>query len=1479
MKRYSLLISTVILCLLFLRLSCSRSDNFKEVTNAYNSVAVNLVRETNHTSIADVIKTLDGIDKKDVDFIAKHIEEKLKKPKKEIPLNSLHDFNKRAWQIPSTAIDNRIGSSGLKKKLEKSRESLGQDKEYAFRSLSANLKFLSDTLNLCAGNGVIKVKVTETKDATDNIFKLFSKKIEEPCQKVLIRLSEHYIDSSGVNAKTKKKPIDSLVVRKTLAWAKTNDEGECTFSGLDATKSYSVLPIKKGYEYGMPRGTTSGSLMNSSKESIQTYSFAQQEHKIRMFDAKTLAQIRERHALTLRTPQEYKHISTWYLILFFAAWWGVYWIRSHKHKNSDNDVIAILMLLTGLCFLVMLSMYDPLEDALYGIDMAQGIIIGVVVIGILQYVNFTDLYQDRLRIGFDIPLACINWLFKPFSKKISGLIQVLSNKKYKALRKWIALLGIILCLPLLLLDLIRITKLGNRVSTLIAKLPKGCGYLFVALFLTVLLFPFGSEIGGMKVNFELPGLTFQPSEIAKYLIVFFMAAFFSSNADSIIKYSKKGNSGLFGRKLKMLSVITVGLCLLLSLYVSLGDIGPALVLAFTFIILYSIVKSKVNLENLDERGQNTKILTCDLAMLAYGVISFIVLLHIGNAIDQLGFFCFIWFILWIILGCVRKQVFESAILFNLMIVAFIYGGKVLSFFHLSSIAERLESRNEMCLNTWGTLPIDGMVAKAGENTQIAEGLWGLASGGIWGQGLGEGSPHFIPAFHTDMIMASIGEQLGFLGIFVIIFLLSLLLRKAVLIGYRTSHPFAFYLCSGIAIVTAIQFAIISLGSTGIIPLTGVTVPFLSYGKVSMLLNLVAFGIILSYTPVTVKNKAGTHSISEKNIGQYNYPVSVLSWLYCALAVFIGSVFFYYQFINRDETLVRPVYINNANGAPVVEYNPRIKPLIHKMYAGDIYDRNHTLLATSDKSKLLHHKGIYSKYGLMYDTLKQQQRYYPFGEHLFFMLGDYSKVPSFSIERGYLAEARHRTELYGYDDVLRDSQGKPVVVDLRSDAYRPQRFYSPEYSKSLKKELKDYSALIPYLKAGLNSNKITRLNDRNKRFWETGRIEPQDVQLTIDAALQVRLQQEMLEYMRKNYSDSKWNKCRVSIVVLDAKEGDLLASANYPLPDYNRLKNAPNKYSDNYKKTSWKAYSDMDLGLIFPTAPGSTAKVLSALAGFRKDDDKIVSQTYYIDPKERIYSREPAGMLDMKKALRHSSNCYFVNLVNDKSLYKELASIYGNVGIQIYGKKSYTIDYAEPNNDWQKNITNQEKKCVEAYVKYKRSRIKETMNHRTGKPREWAWAWGQNYFEATPATMARAISIVTNGGKMPVTRFLLKTPSKGIEIVSSSAADSMSNFLKYTAKEHDKFNLPVLGGKTGTPERDWKNIFNRTQIINDGWFICFIENTSIRSIKNTKEMHRRHPLAIAVRMERINDVLSGKAVDFTKNVVLKVLKELEYINDL
>lgn len=1474
---------------LFIKLLYNYSERFDEVENNYLTTpksAVNLVKGTSYNDLTDVLHNHNYITSKDdADFVSKFISQKLDDGQS---LSTLYDLNKRIWQIPVSLIDS-IGSSVYKNKADKSKESIGIDDE--FRKIDI-LQLQSSTTLVPNQSGSINISVIE------NIAKkrLLSGSSTKDCANIVVRLSEQYIDSLD-NYKSK---------RRTLAYLKTNDKGEVSFNGLNPNLSYSVLPIQDGFEYGTPKGTIGGNLAQYDNATLKC-SFTQQEHKIRIFDAQTLKQIKEDKTLTIRSPKEFKNILVKYVVLFFAAWWGLWLVCKVRRKSIDETILAILMSLTGLCLLTMFSINDPLTDKLLGVDMAQGIIAGVVLIAILLNVNFKKLYQNQALIDFDIPLECIKWIFKPFKHKVSYLTRILSNRTSNVFLKCISLCGIVICLPMLILDLIRVTSLNKIVSRFLDKLPKGSGYLLTALMLTSLLFPFGVAVGGMKVNLNI-GFLFQPSEIAKYLIIFFMAAFFSVNANKIVQFSEKGNTKLFGAKLKMMMSIFIGLGVLMGLYLVLGDMGPALVLAFTFILLYSIIKSKIDLEGTSLDNQLKRIFTCDIAMLIYGVLSFIVFLYIGNFLGNMGVFCLAWFALWIIIGVVKQEIYETPIFFNFIITAFIFGGTLLGYIPgLGNVAERLDDRNEMCSNTWGTLPIDGNIANAGENTQVAEGLWGLASGGFWGQGLGNGSTHFIPAFHTDMILESIGEQMGFVGIFIIILLLAILLRRTIIVGYETSHPFTFYLCLGIAIVTAIQFVIISLGSTGIIPLTGVTVPFLSYGKVSMILNLAAFGIILSIAShsatETTKATETTASLIKQNIGKYNYSVSLLSWTYCILAIFICSVFFYYQFIDRNDTLIRPVYVNNSSGIPIVEYNPRIEQLTQKMYSGDIYDRNGVLLATSDKTKLREFKNIYSDLALECDTLKMQQRYYPFGEHLFFMLGDFNSKLYFSADaeskfpRGYMAESKHISDLRGYDNKMRDKDGNPIKLDLYSKEFAPDKYHSNKYHISyIDYQIRDYSALIPYLKAGLHSNKVKRLNER-----ESGDIEPKDIQLTIDAALQTELQQEIAKHVQEKHSHL--NKLRVSVVILDGKNGDLLTSALYPLPNYDTLRVNNDSYDDiNNRNKSWKAYTDMDLGLVYPTSPGSTAKVVTGLAGYRKEGNGIETAKYYIDPNEKIYGDEPAGWIDINKAYKESSNCYFVNLLNDRDLFADLAYVYSTLGVTINGNKSYTFNYHEPTTEWLSLVTSVRDKSINKYESYKESGRKEKMNNKTGKPDEWSWSWGQNGMDATPLTMARAISIVVNNGVMPITRYTLHENVENITLLPST--DNLKQHLKDTRMSHERARSfskrETIGGKTGTPERVSER---REKIIkkrdgtyrvsiqeiggNDGWYICFIENANVTSkLREQKprkqdeisEISTQSSLAIAIRMERLGvGEMSGNATRLMDEVIIEALKTHGYIN--
>lgn len=1481
MRNNSLLFATLFIALLALLLLSNYSDRFEKVERSYrDSTSLHLTSQAQPNQIARILQKQGyAIDTTDSRVASEFIFERLQEEK---ALPTLYDLNKRRWQIPASELDSLPDTSKFSKRLAQSKENLGIDSIYyaeASKELPSNIAINA------AHSGTIEVTVLQEKE-NSGIFDRLFKRTHTPCQDVIVRLSQESVVDS----------LDQLTPQRvTLAFLKTDNKGEVVFKGLDPSISYSVLPIKENFEYGSSQGTIGGNLA-TYKDNKLTCNFTQQEHKLRLFDAPTLRQIKEDSALTIRSPEEFKTTFTKYLIMFMAAWWALWLLNRQSKRKFDEVIMSVLMTLTGLCLLSMFSLNDPLTDKLLGRDMAHGILAGVGVIALMLQVDFKKLYQNQLHIGFDVAMECIKWLFKPYRQKVSYLTATLSNQSCSVVRKILALVAIVICLPLLLLDLLRITTLSERINRGLDKLPKGSGYLMIALILTVLLFTsLGVSVGGMRVNLNI-GILFQPSEIAKYLVILFMACYFSLNANKIVKYSEKGNTNLMMSKLKSLGFIILGLGFLMGLYLVLGDMGPALVLAMTFIITYSIIKSKVDLEGSTSTDRLRRIFSCDFAMLVYGVLSFILCLIVGRIIGNMGIFCLVWIVVWVTAGIMKKQVFESPILFNLIIAAFIFGGDILGGIPgLESVGERLESRNEMCTNTWGTLPLDGATPDAGENTQIAEGLWGLASGGLFGQGLGNGSPHFIPAFHTDMILESIGEQMGFVGLLFIIVLLAILLRRSVVIGYRTGHPFTFYLALGIAIVTAVQFIIISLGSTGIIPLTGVTVPLLSYGKVSMILNMAAFGIILSISahdiPKSTPANNQSTTIAKQNIGQYNYTISLLTWGYCALTLVICGVFFYYQCLTRNHTLIRPLYVNNVSGVPIVEYNPRIEQLTSKMRMGDVYDRNGILLATSDPTKLAPHMKDYKRAfgdGYTLDTLKRQARYYPFKEHLYFMVGDYNSKIFFSSSdsdaspRGYMAEARHLAELRGYDNVKRDENKKPIKIDLKSTSYSPGKFYSSDYTfERHSLQLRDYSRLLYYLKKGVNSDAVERLNNQEQNKLERWRVEPEDIQLTVDAVLQTRLQERLQEYA-PNIRATRYfkNKIRVSVVVMDARGGDVLASANYPMPDYDILPEVPNYYKDYYTPTEWKAYTDRDLGLTYATAPGSTAKVISALAGLRKIGTEAANPnnpkySYFVHPNEVVYRGEPRGQeVNMDIAIVKSSNCYFINLVNDHDLYGDLAYIYRNIGVQFNGNTPYLFNYDanNPGPGWETRVTKESPAAIAAYNKYQKSGRKEPLL----KHPAWYWAWGQGLLAATPLAMARSASIVANDGKMAATRFLMNQPTSSVEIVSPEEAARLNHFMKKEAQIEKKISNPNIGGKTGTPERSYFKVPNGHEYKpNDGWFICFLENSTISQNVNGKESTSTAPLAVAVRLERLDSSMSDQAVNVTRNVVLPVLYELGY----
>jgi len=132
----------------------------------------------------------------------------------------------------------------------------------------------------------------------------------------------------------------------------------------------------------------------------------------------------------------------------------------------------------------------------------------------------------------------------------------------------------------------------------------------------------------------------------------------------------------------------------------------------------------------------------------------------------------------------------------------------------------------------------------GGSYQLVQGIFGLADGGLIGTGLGQGHPDLVPLAESDYIIASLGEELGLIGLFAIFGLYLIFVARGFRIAVVGQDDFGRLLAVGVSFVVALQVFIVVGGVTRIIPLTGLTTPFLAAGGSSLVANWIIVGILL-----------------------------------------------------------------------------------------------------------------------------------------------------------------------------------------------------------------------------------------------------------------------------------------------------------------------------------------------------------------------------------------------------------------------------------------------------------------------------------------------------------------------------------------------------------------------------------------------------------------------------------------------------------
>lgn len=273
---------------------------------------------------------------------------------------------------------------------------------------------------------------------------------------------------------------------------------------------------------------------------------------------------------------------------------------------------------------------------------------------------------------------------------------------------------------------------------------------------------FGVERNGARLWFSLLGVSFQPSEVLKIVLVIFLAAYLDDKRELLLSPYRAGFLRLPPLPYLLPMLLMWGASLLVLIVQK--DLGSAL--------------------------------------LFFGI--FLSMLYVAS----------------------------GQLLYVLAGLAAFTTGAIGAYQAFGHVRDRVES----WLNPWGD-PL-------GSGYQIIQATYAFANGGLFGSGLALGSPTWIPEVHSDFIFAAIGEELGLLGTLGVLALYLVLVFRGFAIALRARDGFSRLLAVGLSTTLALQTLIIIGGTVRLIPLTGITLPFISAGGSSLVTNFLLVGLLL-----------------------------------------------------------------------------------------------------------------------------------------------------------------------------------------------------------------------------------------------------------------------------------------------------------------------------------------------------------------------------------------------------------------------------------------------------------------------------------------------------------------------------------------------------------------------------------------------------------------------------------------------------------